>query len=109
MALSFGRIRTRLGVDYFQVFLLIFHFFPAKHVPCFKLSRRYNCHKAPYARVPQRDLGAGRTSSCNQGCREKEIFGITFRFQEKNCHHFKFIISLVLDEVDSNLISFPMT
>ena len=61
VALSFGRIRTRLGVDIFQVFRLTFDFFPHKFAACSKPPSRDNHCKASYPRTQQRDQGADWT------------------------------------------------
>ena len=54
MALSFGRIRTRLGVNHFgifQIFWLIFGFFPRKFAAF--------SNQGSYLWSQQRDQGAG--------------------------------------------------
>ena len=56
VALSFGRIRTRLGVNInFQVFRLTFDFFPHKFAACSKPLSRDNRRKASYPRTQQHD------------------------------------------------------
>ena len=59
VALSFGRIRTRLVVDIFQVFRLTFDFLPHKFAACSNPPSRDNHRKASYPRTQQRDQGAG--------------------------------------------------
>ena len=61
VALSFGRIRARLGVNNFQVFRLTFDFFLHKFAACSKPLSRDNHRKASYPRTQQRDQGAGWT------------------------------------------------
>ena len=61
VALSFGRIRTRLGVNNSQVFRLTFDFFPHEFAACSKPLSRDNHRKASYPRTQQRDQGAGWT------------------------------------------------
>ena len=61
VALSFGRIRTRLGVNNSQVFRLTLDFFPHKFATCSKPLSRDNHRKASYPRTQQHDQGAGWT------------------------------------------------
>ena len=58
VALSFGQIRTRLGVNNnFQAFRLTFDFFPHKFAACSKPLSGDNRRKASYPRMQQHDQG----------------------------------------------------
>ena len=52
----FGRILTRLGVDHFPSFRLMFDFIPRKFAAC--SPSRYNHREAPYPRT-KHDQDAG--------------------------------------------------